>query len=113
MSAKKCWCDAMILLFTSAIVSPFVERLKKPTGILNFKGPRERGENLYKELKRDKVRNIITIANCIWSTTKKASRKFQWLFLLWTPNYIITILEVTNLPFQINVNTIMDQTPSH
>ena len=64
MSAKKCWCDAMILLFTSAIVSPFVERLNKPTGILNFKGPRERGENLYKELQRDKVRNIITIANC-------------------------------------------------
>ena len=47
--------------------------------ILNFKGPREGAENLYKESKKDEVRNS-QLSICIWSTTKKASRKFQWLF---------------------------------
>ena len=36
----------------------------KAIRILNFKGPRGGSENLYKESKIDKVRNIIIIANC-------------------------------------------------
>ena len=36
----------------------------KAIRILNFKGLREGAENLYKESKIDKVKNIIIIANC-------------------------------------------------
>ena len=36
----------------------------KAIRILNFKSPREGAENLYKESKIDKVRNIIITANC-------------------------------------------------
>ena len=56
----------------------------KAIRILNFKGPREGGENLYKESKIDKVRNII-IANCQFvynQQRKKLPESFSDFFTL-------------------------------
>ena len=63
------------------------KKQNKAIRILNFKGPREGAENLYKQSKIDKVRNIIIIANCqlvyeqLW---KKLPENFSDFFTLKT-----------------------------
>ena len=57
----------------------------KAIRILNFKGLREGAENLYKESKIDKVRNIIIIANCQFvydQLQKKLPENFSDIFTL-------------------------------
>ena len=55
---------------------------QKAIRILNFKGPREGAQNLYKESKIDKVINIIIIANCrfVYDQLQKKLPESFWLF---------------------------------
>ena len=71
--------------------------------MLNFKGPRDLVDYLYKESKIDKLKSIIIKANCqlVYDQLKtNLSETFSNFSPSKTPNYTNTTLEKTDLFYQ-------------